>query len=223
MTEKQKKTEKIYKVTAVEEIEFGYKINMELSENEHYEFILSPEQYKEYGTKTGETIGEETVQAMRTDMQFYSAVRRAYDILSYGENTKNQLVYKLVKRGFKRPLAIQVAEYMKEKGYIDEREQLLSYSNQLATKKYYGRERILAEVMKHGFQRDYVESVLMESLKEVDFVANCAYLIRRKYGQVPKNIDEYKKMLASLIRYGYSISEVKLAVRRVAKDATAEE
>ena len=107
-----------YKVTSIESIEFGYKICLELSENDRYEFILSPEQYKEYGTKAGETISEEVMQAMRTDMQFYSAVRRAYDILSYGENTKNQLIYKLVKRGFKRPLAIQVAEYMKEKGYI---------------------------------------------------------------------------------------------------------
>ena len=173
-----------YKVTSIESMEFGYKICLELSETDRYEFILSPEQYKEYGTKAGETISEEVMQAMRTDMQFYSAVRRAYDILSYGENTKNQLIYKLVKRGFKRPLAIQVAEYMKEKGYIDEREQLLSYSNQLATKKYYGRERILSEVVKHGFERDYVESILMESLKEVDFVENCAYLIRRKYGHI---------------------------------------
>jgi regulatory protein len=215
-------TPKEYKVTSVESIEFGYKICLELSETDRYEFILSPEQYKEYGTKAGETINEEIMQAMRTDMQFYSAVRRAYDILSYGENTKNQLIYKLVKRGFKRPLAIQVAEYMKEKGYIDEREQLLSYSNQLATKKYYGRERILSEVVKHGFERDYVESILMESLKEVDFVENCAYLIRRKYGQIPKDINEYKKMIASLVRYGYSISEVKLALRRVSKDATQE-
>ena len=211
-----------YKVTSIESIEFGYKICLELSENDRYEFILSPEQYKEYGTKAGETISEEVMQAMRTDMQFYSAVRRAYDILSYGENTKNQLIYKLVKRGFKRPLAIQVAEYMKEKGYIDEREQLLSYSNQLATKKYYGRERILSEVVKHGFERDYVESILMESLKEVDFVENCAYLIRRKYGQIPKDLNEFKKMIASLVRYGYSISEVKLAVRRVSKEASQE-
>lgn len=215
-------TPKEYKITSVESIEFGYKICLELSETDRYEFILSPEQYKEYGTKAGEIINEEIMQAMRTDMQFYSAVRRAYDILSYGENTKNQLIYKLVKRGFKRPLAIQVAEYMKEKGYIDEREQLLSYSNQLATKKYYGRERILSEVVKHGFERDYVESILMESLKEVDFVENCAYLIRRKYGQIPKDINEFKKMIASLVRYGYSISEVKLAVRRVSKDATQE-
>ena len=211
-----------YKVTSIESMEFGYKICLELSETDRYEFILSPEQYKEYGTKAGETISEEVMQAMRTDMQFYSAVRRAYDILSYGENTKNQLIYKLVKRGFKRPLAIQVAEYMKEKGYIDEREQLLSYSNQLATKKYYGRERILSEVVKHGFERDYVESILMESLKEVDFVENCAYLIRRKYGQIPKDVNEFKKMIASLVRYGYSISEVKLAVRRVSKEASQE-
>jgi len=211
-----------YKVTSIESMEFGYKICLELSETDRYEFILSPEQYKEYGTKAGETISEEVMQAMRTDMQFYSAVRRAYDILSYGENTKNQLIYKLVKRGFKRPLAIQVAEYMKEKGYIDEREQLLSYSNQLATKKYYGRERILSEVVKHGFERDYVESILMESLKEVDFVENCAYLIRRKYGQIPKDLNEFKKMIASLVRYGYSISEVKLAVRRVSKEASQE-
>ena len=146
-------------------------------------------------------------------MKFYSLEEVAE---LFGVNY--QLVYKLVKKGFKRPLAIQVADYMKEKGYIDEREQLISYSTQLAEKKHYGRERILAEVMKHGFSRDYVEAILMESLKEVDFVENCAYLIRRKYGSVPKDIAEFKKMIASLVRYGYSITEVKLAVRRVTKD-----
>ena len=209
--------DKKYTITKVEPIEFGYKICLELSDTDRFEFILSPEQYKEHDSKAGDVIGEEELQALKADMQFYSAVRRAYDILSYGENTKNQLVYKLVKKGFKRPLAVQVAEYMKEKGYIDEREQLISYSQQLATKKYYGRERVLAEVIKHGFARDYVEAILMESLKEVDFVENCAYLIRRKYGSIPTDINEFKKMIASLVRYGYSISEVKLAVRRVSK------
>lgn len=214
--------EKKYVITKVEPIEFGFKISLMLTETDRFEFILSPEQYKEHGSLAGDVIDEEEMQSLREDMQFYSAVRRAYDILSYGENTKNQLVYKLVKKGFKRPLALRVAEYMKEKGYIDEREQLLSYSLQLAEKKHYGRERILAEVMKHGFSRDYVESILMESLKEVDFVENCAYLIRRKYGQIPRDIAEFKKMIASLVRYGYSITEVKLAVRRVSKDGAEE-
>lgn len=205
-----------YIITDIEGIEFGYKIYIDHPGEEKYELILSPDQYKEQSIAKGDVIEEEKMQSLKEDMQFYSAVRRAYDILSYGQNTKNQLIYKLVKKGFKRNLAVQVAEYMRDQGYINEREQLMDYSLQLATKKYYGRERVLAEVMKHGFERDFVESVLMDSLKEVDFVSNCAYLIRRKYGEIPKDIMEFKKMMASLVRYGYSISEIKVAVHRVA-------
>jgi SOS response regulatory protein OraA/RecX len=46
----------------------------------------------------------------------------------------------------------------------------------------------------------------------VDFAANCAELIRSRYGELPTSPDERRKLYAALSRYGYSSSEINSAM-----------
>ena len=50
-------------------------------------------------------------------------------------------------------------------------------------------------------------------LEDVDFSQNCAALIKKHYGEVPTDADENRRMIASLSRYGYSIGEIRDAIR----------
>ena len=50
-------------------------------------------------------------------------------------------------------------------------------------------------------------------LDSVDFGANCAFIIAQKYNPLPKDKDELSKMMASLMRYGYSINDIKAGIR----------
>ena len=43
------------------------------------------------------------------------------------------------------------------------------------------------------------------------FIKNCAALIQKKYKGIPDDVEERRKMINSLMRYGYSYNEIKVA------------
>jgi SOS response regulatory protein OraA/RecX len=56
-------------------------------------------------------------------------------------------------------------------------------------------------------------SATSSELENVDFEASCAALVRKKYGRVPDDSHERELMYASLMRMGYSSSEIKKALK----------
>ena len=56
-------------------------------------------------------------------------------------------------------------------------------------------------------------------LEDIDFVANCAALICKHYGIPPTQPDDRRRMMASLGRYGYSLSEIREAIAIVGREA----
>ena len=46
----------------------------------------------------------------------------------------------------------------------------------------------------------------------MDFSLNCSKLIKKKYLPLPKDKKEMQKIIAALMRYGYSMSQIKSAV-----------
>ena len=52
-------------------------------------------------------------------------------------------------------------------------------------------------------------------LENVDFAGNCAYIIEHKYVPFPSDKDELRKMMGALMRYGYTVSDIKEAIHRI--------
>jgi SOS response regulatory protein OraA/RecX len=50
------------------------------------------------------------------------------------------------------------------------------------------------------------------ALDGVDASTQCAQVILKKYGSVPENTAERKKMIASLLRQGYGMDEIRTAM-----------
>ena len=73
----------------------------------------------------------------------------------------------------------------------------------------------MAKLREEGFGDEVSESVC-DYLESVDMVELCARLIDKKYGGVSNDRREREKLCSALYRYGYSPSEIKLAVARVA-------
>ena len=55
----------------------------------------------------------------------------------------------------------------------------------------------------------------MAYLGTVDFVEQCVKLIRQKYRTLPKDEQERQKVIAGLVRQGYTFSEIKDASKIV--------
>ena len=75
----------------------------------------------------------------------------------------------------------------------------------------------MAKLREEGFGDD-VSDFVCDYLESVDMVELCARLIDKKYGGVSGDRREREKLCSALYRYGYSPSEIRLAVARASNE-----
>lgn len=186
-----------------------------LESGEHREerrLVLTVEQYYELKPTRGE-ISEELYERLEEAATLSRAVHAGESLLSYGGNTLQMLTQKLMRRGFSRAVAASAAERLQAMGLIDERRDLIRELEK-CLRKLWGPKRISAQLWSRGFGVEAMKE-LPALLERVDFVSACAELIRKHYGEVPADSAEQKRMIAALGRYGYSIHEIRDAMRIV--------
>ena len=177
-----------------------------------FEMLVSEEQYARFDIKEGDTIDDEHFLKIREEMIFDNARRHAFAILSYGENNKRSLIQKLRQKGYSLEVCENIALYMEHRGYIDEKKQIGLLCETYLRKKF-GKLKIKSELIQKGYNREDVEEYVSRHLGDVDFAENCAYIIENKYFPLPKDPKELAKMMGALMKYGYTISDIKEAVR----------
>ena len=178
--------------------------------SEQKNLIVTAEQYYEWKLCKGE-ISEQTYEMLEEATVFCKALRSGEHFLAYGSNTKQMLSRKLTQKGFSRAVAEKAAEKLCQMGLLNE-ENDLRWEVEKCLRKLWGSKRISSHLWNRGFEAEAME-LLPALLEEVDFPQNCAALIRKHYGDVPSEPTERKRMIASLSRYGYSLSEIKDAFR----------
>ena len=206
------KNEIYYTVEKIKKSTQGHTLYISSSMGTKFEMLLSNDQYERFDIDAGDVIDDKHFLKIREEMLFDNARRHAFTILSYGDNNKKTLVNKLMQRGYARELSENVAIYMEHRGYIDEKKQM-GIQLEGCLRKKYGQMKIAEELMVKGFKREDVMEFLKTALKGVNFGENCAYIISQKYNPLPKEKDEVGKMMASLMRYGYSINDIKAGIR----------
>ena len=201
-----------YTVEKIRKSPQGYTFFISSSMGTKFEMLVSNDQYERFDIAEGERIDDEHFLKIREEMLFDNARRHAFTILSYGDNNKKTLVIKLMQRGYSRELCENVALYMEHRGYIDEKKQM-GILLETCLKKKYGKIKIAEEFIAKGFKRDDAVEYLKGSLEGIDFGESCAFIISQKYNPLPKDKEELSKMMASLMRYGYSINDIKAGIR----------
>ena len=201
-----------YTVEKIKKSTQGYTFFISSSMGTRFEMLVSSDQYERFDIEEGDRIDDEHFLKIREEMLFDNARRHAFTILSYGDNNKKTLISKLMGRGYSRELCENVALYMEHRGYIDEKKQMGILLENCLRKKY-GKIKIAEEFISKGFKREDTVEYLKEAIRDVDFGANCAFIISQKYNPLPKDKEELSKMMASLMRYGYSINDIKAGIR----------
>ena len=175
-----------------------------------YRYTISREAYERLGLDAGE-LTREDVKALQYEEEKYRATKKAFDILAYGRNSVRTLALKLRHRNFSPSICEEVAALLRDKGYIREDEDVVREAEG-CVQKHWGMRRILMHLHEKGYDNSAI-GVAKEYLAEVDFVEHCVLLIREKYGTIPKEDSERNKIMASLVRYGYSTTEIKNAAK----------
>ena len=173
-----------------------------------YRYTIPREAYERLGVSEGE-ISREDMKTLLYEEEKYRATKKAFDILAFGRNSVRTLALKLRHRNFSPRVCDEVAEMLRDKGYIREDEDVIREAEGCINK-FWGMRRILMYLHEKGYDNNAI-GVAREYLAEVDFVELCAQLIREKYGHLPREESERQKIIAALIRYGYSTTEIKKA------------
>lgn len=191
-------------------------VRVVLENGEHREqksLLLTMDQYCEIQPQKG-VITEETYDRLECASEFCRALRCGENLLSYGPNSVQILTRKIMQRGFMRDVASAAAQRLCEMGLIDECADVRREVEKCLSK-LWGAKRINAHLWSRGFAAESLAE-LPSILESVDFSKNCAKMIQKHYGGLPTDAAELRRMTASLSRYGYSIGEIRNAMRMLA-------
>ena len=195
-------------------------IQSENGERDARKYYILPEQYASLKLRRGE-ITPDVVDSLEEAARLSEAIRKGLKLLSYGAQSERVLKQKLRARGYDPELASAAAAYLSRLGLMDERGDAMRVV-QSCRRKHWGMRRILS----HLFQKGYPESVIraiQAELEGEDFVSDCVELIRSKYHSAPEGREEKQKLTAALIRYGYSLGEIRCAIEQIEQEDKEDE
>ena len=178
---------------------------------EKRKLLIFTEQYLELGLSKGALLDEESFDALEKMSKQCKAIKKGSDLLSYSASSERRLAERLKSKGVDRESAEFAASRLKKMGTINEAHDVERAVNGYI-KKLWGKKRIYKELCAKGYGREYITSALDEIDDDV-FEQNCVILLKKKYKILPSDPAEQKKIIASLVRYGYSFSEIKKAMQ----------
>lgn len=166
-----------------------------------------------FGSRMGTVfeIDRATCDAVLRCMKLNSAIKKGASLLGFSRNTKKSLKQKLTAKGYPADIAEEAAAYLADRGYISEHSDAELLAQSLATRKLYGKNRIKKELFSKGFEAEAIRDA-MEAL-DVDFAEICAKRLKNMGGiALFEEKESRSKMMASLLRYGFSYDDVRAAV-----------
>ena len=186
-------------------------ISNEDNKTEKRKFLIFTEQYLELGIRKGQVIDEETFDKIEELSKKCRAIRKGVDLLSYSASSKVRLAHRLRSKGIDKESAENAAEHLEKMGIINE-EADVERQIALCLKKLWGKRRIYRELCAKGYDRTLVEAEISKIDGEI-LVQNCVACFRKNHKILPEDPEVRKKIVASLVRYGYTFSEIKEAFR----------
>lgn len=156
-------------------------------------------------------ISEDALLHLRREAEICDAIGAGLRSLGANGCSAKHLAQKLRARGFAADVAGGAVEELSEKGYLKEEEGALREAEK-GLAKLWGDRRILADLQAKGFTGGALKYAAAR-LRAEDGAARCAMLMRKRRMQPTTDEAELRRMLSSLIRYGYSQDEIKRALR----------
>ena len=97
-----------------------------------FEALILRRDAEALGISAGRPLTDDDIDGIRRADSVRDAFFRGMRLLSYGDNTKRKLEYKLKSRGIAADVAADAVSYLSDGGYIDERKQLEARASVLA-------------------------------------------------------------------------------------------
>lgn len=188
----------------------GKKIHLLL--DDEYQITTDIDFWAEHYFKDGTEITQEEWESLTDSIYYKKAVDKCYDLLSRRDHSVKELKTKLL-RTVDEKNADKAIEKMLELGYLDDEKYARNLVKYLAQTRNMSKNHIKQEMFKRGIPNEIIISVMKDY--EFDNVSCVVDLILTKYRNKLNNEDGNKKVIASLMRKGFSYSDIKNAFYRI--------
>lgn len=183
----------------------------ETDKTENTQFLIARELWLWGRLKAETALTEEVFLEMEHNASFSRALARMRSILSYSGQSRHNLISRLRQFGFADEICEETADYAVEHGLVREEAQAEHAAETYLRRKYWGRRRIMAELSARGYPEEVIREAV-DAIPEEEFRRALHQIIEKKYGMPPSDPGERQKMVLSLLRLGYSGSEIKDAI-----------
>ena len=181
------------------------------------------EQYAALKVQPGRLSAEEADRLEHAG-RLCSAIRKAGELLGYGDMSARTLVRKLTARGIDRAVADEAADWLAARGML--RRVRPRWRSAVAMPARVGTRRIRQDLLAHGYPSE--ADAALDALHDpedpayVDFDAVCRSVLRVKLGQdaaLTADRAACGRLIAAMMRLGYDSDTVREALRDALRDA----
>lgn len=158
-------------------------------------------------------INEEELTELLGSVGFRRAYNKGLDLLSRRPYSEKELVRKLREKDFSDGAIESAVERLKELSLLDDEKYAEMLCEHLYTNKHYGVKRILQELNLRGIDREIAQTAVLTLDK--DEINSIVLLLEHKFKNKIGDEKSRQRTVASLLRYGYSYSDIKSALNIV--------
>lgn len=155
------------------------------------------------GVRKGEIDGEVYLE-ITTAADRYAAVRAALRSLAAGQCSAQRLYCKLLAKRIRAEHAKYAVRFVRDKGYLDEKGQILSHLRTMILRKHMGRGKVMPMLLAKGYRTADIAAVLEENFTEQDLAEAKAAFLEAKFGKTaPATPAEATEMKKALYKQGF--------------------
>lgn len=171
---------------------------------------VTEEEVLRFSLAAGMELDDETLEALDESAQRSAVRAAAASMIGSRPLSKKELTRRLVRKGADEEDAGEAADWLEDIGAVDDREYAAMLVRHYAGKGY-GRARIREEMYRRGVDRELWDQALEELPDQSETLDR---LIQKKCRGDLSDRREVRRVSDSLLRRGFSWSEVKEALRR---------
>ena len=188
----------------------GSKIHLLL--DDEYRITTDADFWAENFIKDGTDIDDEEWENLVTKINYRKSFNKCADLLSRRDHSVKELKEKLL-RTVDEASADKAIERFLELGYLDDEKFAKALAKHLYEVKNYSDNHVRQELYKRGISREIVYDIFDNS--EIDSIETIINLVIKKYYNKLNAENGKEKVVAALMRKGFSYGDIKTALHRI--------
>ncbi|MCI9111511.1 MAG: regulatory protein RecX [Eubacterium sp.] len=188
----------------------GSKIHLLL--DDEYRITTDADFWAENFIKDGTDIDDEEWENLVTKINYRKSFNKCADLLSRRDHSVKELKEKLL-RTVDEASADKAIERFLELGYLDDEKFAKALAKHLYEVKNYSDNHVRQELYKRGISREIVYDIIDNS--EIDSIETIINLVIKKYYNKLNAENGKEKVVAALMRKGFSYGDIKTALHRI--------